>query len=49
MRFMIQVRAWASRFPSPFPGQVCEVEVRQLCEEAGFTPGGDMAIPLAKP
>jgi hypothetical protein len=22
--------AWAQRFPAPFPGQVCEIEVRQL-------------------
>ena len=48
---LIQVRsveegqAWAARFPSPFPGQVCEIEVRRLYEEADFAPGGDMALP----
>jgi hypothetical protein len=47
---LIQVRsaeeaqAWASRFPNPFPGQFCEIEVRQLYEEADFAPGGDMAL-----
>lgn len=48
---LIQVRsveealAWASRFPRPFPGQACEVEVRRLYEDADFAPGGDMALP----
>jgi hypothetical protein len=49
VRSVEEARAWASRFPNPFPGQVCEIEVRQLYEEADFAPGGDMAIPLAKP
>ena len=45
VRSVEEARAWASRFPNPFPGQVCEVEVRQLYEEADFAPGGDMALP----
>jgi hypothetical protein len=49
VRSLEEAQAWASRFPNPFPGQVCEIEVRQLYEEADFAPGGDMAIPLAKP
>jgi hypothetical protein len=49
VRSLEEARAWASRFPNPFPGQVCEVEVRQLYEEADFAPGGDMALPPAKP
>jgi hypothetical protein len=35
--------AWARRFPSPFPGMPCEIEVRPLYEEADFAPGGDLA------
>jgi hypothetical protein len=46
VRSVEEARAWASRFPNPFPGQVCEVEVRQLYEEADFAPGGDMALPI---
>ena len=40
-----EARAWAARFPNPFPGQACEIEVRQLYEDADFAPGGDMALP----
>jgi hypothetical protein len=46
---LIQVRsrdeamAWASRFPQPFTNAACEIEVRQLYEEADFAHGGDMA------
>ena len=29
---------WALRFPSPFPGQPCSVEVRQLYELEDFAP-----------
>ena len=35
---LIQVRSveeaevWAARFPNPFPGQICEIEVRQIAE-----------------
>lgn len=42
---LIQVRSrdeaveWSRRFPSPFPGQGCEVEVRQLFEMEDFAPG----------
>jgi hypothetical protein len=39
-----EARAWASRFPMPFVGMACEVEVRRLYEDADFAPGGDMAI-----
>lgn len=39
-----EARAWASRFPMPFLGMTCEIEVRRLYEEADFAPGGDMAI-----
>ena len=41
---MIQARSreeamqWAQRFPSPFPGQPCSVEVRQLYELEDFAP-----------
>ena len=45
VRSVEEAQAWATRFPSPFPGQVCEIEVRQLYEEADFAPGGDMAVP----
>ncbi len=40
-----EARAWASRFPMPFVGIPCEIEVRRLYEEADFGPGGDMAVP----
>lgn len=39
---MIQVRSreealeWSRRFPSPFPGAECEIEVRQLFESEDF-------------
>jgi hypothetical protein len=39
-----EARAWASRFPMPFVGMACEIEVRRLYEDADFAPGGDMAI-----
>lgn len=45
VRSVEEAQAWAARFPNPFPGQVCEIEVRQLYEEADFAPGGDMALP----
>ena len=45
VRSVEEAQAWAARFPSPFPGQVCEIEVRQLYEESDFAPGGDMALP----
>ncbi|MGH8815374.1 MAG: YciI family protein, partial [Achromobacter pestifer] len=41
---LIQVRSreeamqWALRFPQPFPGQSCAVEVRQLFELEDFGP-----------
>ena len=47
---LIQVRSaeeahdWASRFPMPFVGIDCEIEVRRLYEDADFGPGGDMEI-----
>ena len=41
-----RAQAWAARFPNPFPGQVCEIELRQLYEDADFAPGGDMAPPV---
>ena len=44
VRSVEEAQAWAARLPSPFPGQVCEIEVRQLYEEADFAPGGDMAL-----
>lgn len=47
VRSVEEARAWASRFPNPFPGQECEIEVRQLYEDADFGPGGDMALPGA--
>jgi hypothetical protein len=46
---LIQVRSreeameWARRFPQPFTATECQIEVRQLYEEADFAPGGDMA------
>lgn len=39
-----EARAWAARFPAPFVGITCEIEVRRLYEEADFGPGGDMEI-----
>lgn len=45
VRSVDEARAWASRFPRPFPGQACEIEVRRLYEDADFAPGGDMALP----
>ncbi|MDR7335835.1 YciI family protein [Roseateles asaccharophilus] len=42
-----EARAWASRFPAPFVGMTCEIEVRPLYEEADFGPGGDMEIGAA--
>ena len=39
-----EARAWASRFPMPFLGMACEIEVRRLYEDADFAPGGDMAV-----
>ncbi|MBL8351539.1 MAG: YciI family protein [Burkholderiaceae bacterium] len=44
VRSVDEARAWASRFPQPFVGMACEIEVRRLYEEADFAPGGDMAI-----
>ncbi|PTT90136.1 hypothetical protein DBR42_06605 [Pelomonas sp. HMWF004] len=43
VRSVEEARAWASRFPCPFIGQDCEIEVRPLYEEADFAPGGAMA------
>jgi hypothetical protein len=45
VRSVEEAQAWAARFPNPFPGQVGEIEVRQLYEDADFAPGGDMALP----
>ena len=45
---LIQVRSreeamqWAMRFPSPFPGQRCEIEVRQLFELDEFAPSREV-------
>lgn len=44
VRSVEEAQAWASRFPMPFIGMDCEIEVRRLYEEADFAPGGDMAI-----
>ena len=44
VRSVEEAKAWVSRFPDPFPGEPCEIEVRQLYEDADFAPGGDMAI-----
>ena len=49
VRSVDEARAWAARFPNPFPGLDCEIEVRPLYEEADFLPGGDMAIRPAAP
>jgi hypothetical protein len=46
---LIQVRSreeaveWTRRFPSPFPEQACEIEVRQLFELEDFAPGESVA------
>ncbi|MFD4837017.1 YciI family protein [Achromobacter sp. NPDC058515] len=45
---MIQVRSreeamqWAMRFPSPFPGQSCAIEVRQVFELEDFEPSKEV-------
>ncbi len=45
---MIQVRSreeamqWAMRFPTPFPGQDCEIEVRQVFELDDFEPSKEV-------
>ncbi|QYJ23981.1 YciI family protein [Achromobacter sp. ES-001] len=45
---LIQVRSreeamqWALRFPQPFPGQPCEIEVRQLFELEEFEPSKEV-------
>ena len=44
VRSVEEARAWAARFPQPFLFEDCEIEVRQLYEDADFGPGGDMAI-----
>ena len=44
VRSVEEAQAWASRFPMPFVGIDCEIEVRRLYEEADFGPGGDMEI-----
>lgn len=44
VRSVDEAQAWASRFPMPFVGIECEIEVRRLYEEADFGPGGDMEI-----
>lgn len=44
VRSVEEAQAWASRFPKPFVGIDCEIEVRRLYEEADFGPGGDMHI-----
>lgn len=44
VRSVEEAQAWASRFPKPFVGMDCEIEVRRLYEDADFAPGGDMAI-----
>lgn len=46
VRSVEEAHAWAARFPNPMPGEVCEIEVRRLYEEADFLPGGDMAVPV---
>lgn len=47
VRSVEEARAWAARFPAPFVGIACEIEVRRLYEDADFAPGGDMEIPAA--
>ena len=44
VRSVEEAHAWASRFPQPFLSESCEIEVRQLYEDADFAPGGDMAL-----
>jgi hypothetical protein len=44
VRSVEEAQAWASRFPNPFPGEACEIEVRQLYEDTDFGPGGDMSL-----
>lgn len=44
-----EARAWASRFPMPFVGIPCEIEVRRLYEDADFAPGGDMDLTAPAP
>ncbi len=44
VRSQDEAQAWASRFPMPFVGIPCEIEVRRLYEDADFAPGGDMAL-----
>jgi hypothetical protein len=54
---MIQVRSrdeamqWAMRFPSPFPGQPCSIEVRRVYELEDFEPSKEVerfrAMPAA--
>lgn len=45
---IIQVRSrdeamqWAMRFPSPFPGQPCAIEVRQVFELEDFEPSKEV-------
>lgn len=45
VRSIEEARAWASRFPMPFAGMTCEIEVRQLYEEDDFGHGGAMELP----
>jgi hypothetical protein len=33
-----EAKAWAKRAPSPFPGQECEIEIRQVFEMEDFGP-----------
>ena len=47
VRSVEEAQAWASRFPMPFVGIPCEIEVRRLYEDADFAPGGDMALRTA--
>lgn len=45
---MIQVRSreealqWTLRFPDPFPGRPCDIEVRQVYELDDFAPGQEI-------
>ncbi len=45
VRSLDEARQWASRFPNPFPGVDCVIEVRPLWEPEDFAPGGAMAVP----
>lgn len=47
VRSVEEAHAWAARFPAPFVGMACEIEVRRLYEDADFGPGGDMEIRTA--